>query len=164
MTGRCRSLAPPKRVLTQLLLTLAGVVVVTGLLGCGHSAAAPGGDQGAAKTVREYFAGDGARYVEGLIVKNIQVIDQIGGRRLLLTFAGDGSSRSEASFSSLYYMATSEDGWISDLNKSVLSIAWVEMVFDYGDGSSPETLDVNVAARDVAGSTRLRPGPATTSP
>jgi hypothetical protein len=97
-------------------------------------------------------------------VKNIQVTGEIGGRRLSLTFVSDGSSRAAASLSSLYYMSISEDGWVAELNRSGLSLAWVQMEFDYHDGSSPETVDVDVAARSVAGSTRLRPGPLTTRP
>jgi hypothetical protein len=147
----------------RLLLALAAAVVVAGLVGCRSPSTAPAVDQDAAQAVQAYFAGDGARYVQGLLAKDIEVTDQVGGQRLSVLFVGDGSSRAEACFSSLYYMATSDDGWIADLNKKSLSIAWVAMAFDYGDGSAHERLTVDVARRRVAGSTRLRPGPPTTA-
>ena len=161
-----RSPALRMSVFVRLLLTLvAGAGVMIGVTGCAASSGVTQAvDRDAAKQVQEYFAGSGARYVEGLAVRNIEVTDEIGGRRLSLTFVSDGSGGAATSLSSLYYMSTAEDGWVAELNKSGLSVAWVRMEFDYPDGTSPETLDVNVTARSVAGSTRLRPGPATTRP
>ena len=37
------------------------------------------------------------------------------------------------------------------------------MTFDWGDGTAPEVMEVDVARRSVAGSTRIRSGPSTTA-
>jgi hypothetical protein len=47
----------------------------------------------------------------------------------------------------------------SELNHIGLSLAFVQMKFDFHEGSSPETLEVDIAGHGIAGSTRLRSGP-----
>ena len=51
--------------------------------------------------------------------------------------------------------------WTTELNQAGVDLAWVRMELVYQDGWS-ETLEVEIARPDIAGSTRLRPGPPTT--
>ena len=142
---------------------LAGVVLVVVLAGCGRDAVTVDpGDPGAAREIETYFANQGARFVPGIVVEDVQVTDGSRGRTLSLTFVSDTSGKG-GDFDSLYYGSVGEDGWTAELNQTGLDLAWVRMEFVYQDGFS-ETLVVDIAGRDIAGSTRLRPGPPTTRP
>lgn len=147
------------------VMLLACAAVLLGQAACGGDrTASPTPDEVAVQQVREYFAGAGARYVEGLTVQDVRVIDEPRGRTLFLRFVSSDSGQSYDPFLSLYFMSTSDDGWPADLNRAGLRLAWVRMEFDYQDGSSSETLEVDIAGHGVAGSTRIRPGPPTTGP
>ena len=89
-------------------------------------------DQDAAR-VEDYFARAG--YLQGITVKDIQLSDDVQGRTLSLTFAGDGSEKAAELFSNLYYGSTSDDGWPAQLNKAGLGLACIRMTFDWGDGN-----------------------------
>ena len=112
--------------------------------------------------MQDYFARAG--YLQGIILRDIQLSDDGQGRTLSLTFAGDGLEQAAELFSNLYYGSTSDDGWPAQLNKAGLGLGRVRMTFDWGDGTAPEALEVDVARRSVAGSTRIPSEPPTTAP
>ena len=121
------------------------------------------GDQKAAQQVKEYFAGKGARFVTGITVENVQVTNAPEGRTLTVRFVSVEPGGETASFLSLYYgSADMQGGWMAELNQAGLNIAFVDMAFDYKDGTPPETLVANFARQSIMGGTRLRPGPPTT--
>jgi hypothetical protein len=139
------------------ILLVAALIVL--LASCGTGTAASGTpDEQAARQVQEYFAGKGARFAKGVTAENIRVTDGAQGRTLSVRFVTDGSG-GDFAFLSLYYGSAGEEGWTAELNQAGLNFAWVNMEFDYQDGSPPETLEVDIARQGIAGSTRLRPGP-----
>jgi hypothetical protein len=95
-------------------------------------------------------------------VEDVQVTDEPRGKTLSLTFVSNGSTQGSDSLLGLYYASISDNSWTAELNKLGLRLAWVQMKFDYHDGSSPETLEVDIAGHGIAGSTRIRSGPPTT--
>jgi hypothetical protein len=144
-----------------LAVLVAGTVLALAVAGCGRPAEGVADEQ-AAERVYEYFAGDGARFVTGIDVRDVVVADGPQGRMLSVKFVSTGPDESDGRFTSLYYGSAGSDGWTGDLNRLGLGIVQVSMEFHYADGGS-DSLQVDIARQSIAGSTRLRPGPATTA-
>lgn len=145
-----------------VLAFVLAIALAVALAGCGRDAvtAAPGDSQ-AAREVETYFANQGARFVPGIVVKDVRVADESRGRTLSVRFVSVDPDQPD-SFWPLYWGSISADAcWTAELNQAGLNLAWVCMQFVYQDGWS-ETLEVDIARHDITGSTRLRPGPATT--
>jgi hypothetical protein len=144
-----------------VVAVLACAAAFTGLAACGTPA--PGSvDEEATDRVLVYFAGEGADFVTGISVHDVNVKTTSQGRVLSVTFVRSATGETDGSFSSLYYGSVGDGGWTAALNKLGLNLTSVSMEFDYGDGL-PDRLEANIARQSIAGSTRLRQGPSTTS-
>jgi len=164
MTARPRS-GPPfpsAAFVGRFAAVLALLLLVVGVAACGTGSAAGGvPDEKAAQQVQVYFAGAGAHWVQGVAVQDVRVTAEPQGRTLSVRFVSNIPG-DEGPFVGLYYSSVGEGGWTAGLNAAGLNLAWVDMVFDYGDGV-PDTLHVVIARQAIAGSTRLRRGPTTTA-
>jgi hypothetical protein len=143
-----------------LVATLVCMALAAGLAACGKPA--PGSDdEDAATRVLAYFAGEGADFVTGISVHDVNVKTTSQRRVLLVTFVRSATGETDGSFSALYYGSVGDGGWTAALNTLGLNLTGVSMEFDYGDGL-PDRLEVDIARQSIAGSTRLRQGPSTT--
>jgi hypothetical protein len=147
--------------LLALLVAVVSIALAVALEGCGKPALGSD-DQEATARVLAYFAGEGAGFVTGISVRDVNVKTTSQGRVLSVTFVRPATGETDGSFSSLYYGSVGDSGWTAALNKLGLNLTSVSMEFDYGDGL-PDRLEVNIARQSIAGSTRLRQGPSTTS-
>ena len=125
--------------LVSLLVALA---LVTASCGAGSNSRAT-------RIVREYLAPDGSHPLEGLKLTKLSVTGQSGERTLHLQVTSDGSAEANVTLNWLVIGGTSDEGWVGDLNKMVLGLAFVEVRVTYASGI-PDELNVIDVARHKA--------------
>lgn len=106
-------------------------------------------DSQAAQAVRDYLALHADRRLDGLSVSSVVVETKAGERTLQLTLNSSDEGRNSGGLDWLIMGATSEDGWIGDLNGQGLGLSWVEVRVTYT--GLPDSLSViDVARRSVS--------------
>ena len=105
-------------------------------------------DSRAAQAVRNSFVSNGSHPLQGLELTKLSVKTSSGVRTLFMDVVSDESSAASATLTNLVFGGTSDYGWIADLNKTGLGLAFVEIRVKFSSGTIPDELNViDVAQR-----------------